>query len=146
MKASTLRTDKCIPRLEELERRLVLDNTSFVTNLYHDILNRPADVQSQFWETQLINGMSRQNVATAFWQSDEHRTLEITQFYQTYLQRRPDSSGETAFKNMLENGGTELQIEQIFLSSPEYRTLQGSAANFVESLYSQVLGRSPTSA
>ena len=144
MKTSTLRIGKTLPRLEELEYRLVLDNTSFVTNLYHDILQRPQDTKSEFWNLKLIDGTSRQAVATAFWESDEHRTLEVTQFYQTYLQRLPDPAGGTALKNMLENGSTELQVEQIFLNSPEYQTLHPTANIFVETLYSQVLGRSPT--
>ena len=144
MKSSTLRSGKTIPSVEVLENRLVLDNTSFVTNLYHDVLHRAPDVKSEFWVLKLIGGTSRREVATSFWESDEHRTLEVSQFYQTFLQRVPDGPGEAAFKSMLENGTTELQVEQFFLNSSEYRVLHSSAANFVESLYSEVLGRSPT--
>ena len=88
-----------------------------------------SDVKSEFWVLKLIAGTSRQEVATAFWESPEHRALEVTQFYQTYLQRSPDGPGETAFKNMLENGIQNFKSSS-FLTSSEYRILHSTDTNF----------------
>jgi hypothetical protein len=46
---------------------------------------------------------------------------------------------------MLENGSTELQVEQIFLNSSEYRILHNTNTAYVDALYNDVLGRTPTS-
>lgn len=145
MKASGLQFSKEPPRVEELEERLVLDNAAFVNNLYHDVLGRqPSPPESASWVLRMNTGTSRQQAAMSFWQSGEHRKLEVTQFYQLYLHRSPDGPGATAWQNALAAGSTELQVEAGILTSAEYRNLHNTDTAYVDALYTDVLGRSPS--
>src|SRR5258707_633097 len=127
MKPSAQRVSKEGPVLEALEARLVLDNAAFVNNLYHDVLGRqPSPPESAIWVLRMNTGMSRQQAAMSFWQSNEHRRLEVTQIYQVYLHRTPDGPGATAWQNALAAGTTELQVEASILTSAEYRTLHNT--------------------
>jgi glucose/arabinose dehydrogenase len=119
-------------------------NTTFVHNLYHDLLNRAPDPQGNSqWIAQLNTGTSRQVVSMAFWRSDEHRQLEVNAYYQNILGRTPDESGDAAILAMLRAGATELSVEQTFLSSVEFRNNHADNTNFVDALYSLVLNRAP---
>ena len=145
MKSSMSSECKSHPCLEALEQRLVLDNSSFVNNLYHDLLGRnPDSTGSASWVFQLNNGMSRQVAATDFWRSREHRQFEVNQFYQKYLGRSADPSGSSAWVNALQAGATELQVEQGFLNSTEYKGLHSGDKAYVDALYADVLGRAPS--
>ena len=122
-----------------------LDNTTFVHNLYHDLLNRVPDTQGNaLWVGQLNGGTSRQLVAMAFWRSDEHRQLEVNAFYQNILGRAPDGPGNSVIMAMLRAGATELSVEQLFLNSTEFRNNHVDNTNFVDTVYSLVLTRAPS--
>jgi glucose/arabinose dehydrogenase len=121
-----------------------LDNTTFVHNLYHDLLNRAPDPQgSSQWVSMLNGGTSRQLVSMFFWRSDEHRQLEVNADYQNILGRAPDGPGNSAFMAMLRAGATELSVEQTFLNSAEFRNNHLDNTNFVDAVYSLVLNRAP---
>src|SRR5437016_3127058 len=85
-RSHTLRS--AVLSIEPLEERLALDATSFVKALYRDVLNRTPDTQGlNFWVQRLQSGSTNLQVATFFWESAEHRGLEVDQYYQTYLNR-----------------------------------------------------------
>lgn len=134
------------PTLEALESRLVLDNTSFVHNVYHDLLNRLPDSAGSFWVAKLNNGYTRQLLATFFWQSVEHRQLEVTSYYQTYLGRAPDPVGNSNIMAMLRAGATELSIQITFLASNEFRLNHADNQLYTEALFSLQLHRQPSQA
>ena len=114
----------------------------FVSALYRDVLGRAPDSSGlSNWEDQLQAGTSRQQLAQAFWESPEHRTLEVATYYHTLLQRDPDAAGLTQWVQMLENGESESAVEYGFLSSHEYLNNNPSVSAFVGALYEDVLGR-----
>ena len=105
MKSSIDRNYRARPTLESLEPRLVLDNTTFVHNIYHDLLNRAPDPSGNaLWISQLNSGFSRQLLSIFFWRSVEHRQLEVNAFYQNILGRAPDGPGNSAVMAMLRAG------------------------------------------
>lgn len=119
-------------------------NTTFVHNLYHDLLNRVPDPQGNaLWIGQLNGGTSRQLVSTFFWRSDEHRQLEVNAGYQNILGRAPDGPGNSAIMAMLRAGAPELSIEQTFLNSTEFRNKHLDNKSFVDTVFSLVLNRAP---
>ena len=66
------------PAIESMEARLVLDASSFVTGLYHDVLRRdPSPQEVQTWDDALASGTTRKTIAAAFWESSEHRALQV---------------------------------------------------------------------
>src|SRR5258708_39475529 len=147
MKSVKQRNYRARPTLESLEPRLVLDNTTFVHNIYHDLLNRLPDPQgNSLWISKLDGGTSRQLVAIFFWRSVEHRQDEVNAFYQNILGRAPDGPGNSAVMAILRAGATELSVEQTFLNSTEFRTNHTDNTIFVDAVFSIVLNRAPTPA
>lgn len=145
MKSSIDRNYRARPTLESLESRLVLDNATFVHNVYHDLLNRAPDPQGNaLWISQLNGGYSRQLLSIFFWRSVEHRQDEVTAFYQNILGRAPDGPGNSAVMAMLRAGATELSVEQTFLNSTEFRNNHVNNTLFVDAVFSIVLNRAPT--
>jgi hypothetical protein len=65
---------------------LLATDSAFIDGLYQNLLNRPAEVEGLCrWILLLLAGISRQQVATALWQSAERRAIEVDQFYATFL-------------------------------------------------------------
>jgi uncharacterized repeat protein (TIGR01451 family) len=116
--------------------------TSFVNGLYHDVLGRVADQPGlDGWVMALEGGASRAAVAAAFWNSLEHREIEVEQLYETLLYRPADPAGLAGWTSALMSGASEQDVEIGFLSSPEYAAKHPGNALFIESLYAIVLGR-----
>jgi uncharacterized repeat protein (TIGR01451 family) len=114
----------------------------FVNGLYHDVLGRTADQAGlDGWVDSLLAGVSPEAVAAAFWESPEHRGLEVDQFYQAFLHRAADPAGRAFWVGALLAGFSEEQIEAAILGSLEYSAEHPSAALFVMGLYADVLGR-----
>src|SRR5262249_37771054 len=73
-----------------------------VRALYRDVLNRAADVAGvQWWVDRLQAGASRLDVATAIWDSPEHRGLEVDQLYTSFLHRAADPAGRAGWVQAL---------------------------------------------
>jgi ribosomal protein L13 len=132
--------------IEQLENRLVPDATSYVTSLYHNVLGRAPDAAGlASWVSLINSGVSYQAVATGFWQSPEHRALEVTSYYQVFLNRAPDAAGLAFWVNQMTSGAMgELTVEANFATSPEFVASHNTPAAFVSALYVDFLGRSPT--
>lgn len=106
------------------------------------MLNRPPDPSGlAFWVAQIQAGVSRAQVATAFWQSAEHRGIEVDSFYQTILGRGADPSGRQNWIQQLLAGTDESQVIQAFLVSPEFTAEHADNAAFVRALYQILLKR-----
>jgi Domain of unknown function (DUF4214) len=116
---------------------------SFVELLYHSVLNRAGSpVEVNNWVLFLNSpNASRTQVAQAFWESPEHRGIQVDGLYRGYLHRTESAAEQTAWVSFLENGGSELEIARMFLKSPEYQGEYADNSPFIESLYQTVLGR-----
>ncbi|HXT57090.1 MAG TPA: ELWxxDGT repeat protein [Pirellulales bacterium] len=127
---------------------LVSQDFQWVSNLYADVLGRPAgsvaDAEVMYWVSLIGVGTSRENVASAFVNSTEARTNLINGFYQQYLGRAVDPMGLNVFLNAMASGMTSTQIQATLLSSSEFYLRSGSDAGFVFNLYSDLLGRTPS--
>ncbi len=119
------------------------DPTSFyVTSLYENILGRFPDSQGLAdWTQALRSGMTGEQVATWMLASPEHLGLEVDQLYTTLLGRTAASWERNGWISVLSAGTTYDQARQVFLTSPEYQALHHSNADFIDSLYQNVLGR-----
>jgi RHS repeat-associated protein len=114
----------------------------FVTALYQNVLNRvPAVGEVSPWVQLLVAGHSRAEVTQWFWESAEHRGIQVDGFYRTYLGRSADAAGRAGWAGALVAGMSETAVEEGFISSPEYQGKHRSARSFTDALYAQVLGR-----
>ena len=149
--------------LEQLEDRLVLSsssvfpivlqaapfagnggvvNNAIVQSYYRNVLNRNAEPSGlASWVGQLNSGVSPQTVATGFYSSTEYLTDVVNSYYQTYLGRTGESAGVQHWISAIQGGDRLQTVATDFLSSPEYLADHPGNTAYVESLYTNVLGR-----
>lgn len=128
------------PRLGTFEQR-------FVELLYFAFLGRlPSPAETEFQLNALRRGLTREQLATNFFQSAEFIAggRLVAGAYVGLLGRDPEYTGWLFQRNALATGAvTQPQLLANILSSEEYRLRFGSPAPsaFVELLYRYVLGR-----
>lgn len=116
--------------------------TPFITFVYHEILGREPDHAGLFsWTGFLKAGGTRGQLVRGFWESAEHRGLQVDQFYATYLHRPADPFGRAFWVGQLRQGVSEADVARHFLLSAEYQAAHLTQAGFVGGLYADVLGR-----
>jgi hypothetical protein len=114
----------------------------YLLSLYRTVLGRASDMDGiTYWVHQLQNGITHQQVARGFWESAEHRGLEVDQDYATYLHRNADQDGRAHWMQAFASGQTENQVACGILTSSEYLLKHASVAAFINGLYTDVLGR-----
>ena len=119
----------------------------FVIALYRDVLMRAPDTSGLNYYTKVLtNGTPPSIIAAAFWQSEEHREIEVDGYYETFLKRAADPVGLQTYVRLMLNGATEETVMYDFLDSPEFQLLNPSPTEFVTALYQDVLGRAPDTA
>jgi hypothetical protein len=121
-------------------------NAAFVETLYQTILKRTADTsppgEAGGWVDALNKGfLTPAAVAQGISHSPEALGLLVDGLYLKILGRQSDPGGRAAFVGFLAKGGTVEQATTIMMTSPEYHAQAGSDSDFVQSLYSKLLGR-----
>jgi phospholipase C len=96
-------------------------NTGFLNALYQDALNRSVDpIGAAEWGKELAQGVTRAQVATAIFSSQEYLGDQIESYYLDYLRRPADSGGLVGFLNELLGGATNQQVIAVVVGSDEY--------------------------
>ena len=76
-----------------------------------------------------------------------HYAQFVSNAYQTYLGRAPDTAGLNGWVAAMQNGLTDEQLEAKFLASAEYIVTHGGAgAGWVKGMYQALLNRTPSDA
>jgi hypothetical protein len=135
-----------------------LSNEAFIDLVYANVLNRAADSEGRaYWLGRLYQGTDRGEVMIGFAESSEFisRTgtspatgttqAKISRLYQAFFLRPADSGGLSYWSGQASNGVSLEAIASAFAQSAEFQTRYGSLSNqqFIELVYSNVLGRSP---
>ncbi len=87
----------------------------------------------------VLNAQGQSVVVNDILRSQESLGRIVDGFYIRFLDRQSDADGRASWISFLQNGGTEEQLENAFLTSPEY--LSHISTDFVQSLYINILGR-----
>lgn len=115
-----------------------------VSSLYAAILNRLPDGDGKlYWEELVRNGVTFDNLAQTFWESAEHRGMQIDTYYEQYLGRPSDREGRAYWISSFLKGASEVAVQQGILTSPEYLSKHASDIAYVQGLYNDALNRSP---
>jgi hypothetical protein len=133
--------------VEQLEAREVPTVTSFVTNLYQEVLGRQPDTDGfNSWVSQLNAGTKTTGqVSISFMTSTEYRTNTIVDYYQVQLLRTPSAAEVQPFLNRLVAGESQDALRLTFFGSEEFFNLAGrNNAQFVKNLYNQIVDRPAT--
>src|SRR5262249_19178418 len=112
---------------------------AFVQALYDEVLGRTGTLAELDPWVSLLNNQGQAAVATAILHSNEALGRIVDRFYLRFLGRVSDAGGRAGWIGFLQHGGTEEQVESLFLSSPEY--ISHINVDYVQSLYLNILGR-----
>jgi Domain of unknown function (DUF4214) len=116
----------------------------FVTGLYNDLFDRAPDASGlQFWDAAIANGATRQQVAFVFWNSPEHQSTTVQQFYESFLGRPADPAGLTYWTNMLTSGASGAQVAIAFSTTPEFLAAHPTNNEFLLADYFAIEGTTP---
>ncbi len=104
-----------------------LDDPSFVTLLYQNILGRtPSQGEIDFHVARLTSGVTRGAVLVGFSESPEYQQASlidvyVTMMYVGMLRRAPEQAGFDFWKAYMQGGNSGLALILGFLNAPEYR-------------------------
>jgi hypothetical protein len=88
--------------------------------------------------------LTRSQAVQAILGGVEYQTDLIQSSYQSILGRAADASGQAAFLQFLQAGGSREQLTALLVSSPEFNARDGSTpSGWVTGLYQVELGRAP---
>jgi hypothetical protein len=98
------------------------DSTSFVANLYIDVLGRQGDPQGLAnWQTALTSGVSRQDIVADFVESFEADDQIVTSDYAAFLHRPREANTSNVWISMLQApNGSASDVAADILASPEF--------------------------
>jgi hypothetical protein len=121
-------------------------NQSFVKDLYHDVLGRPAapaQPEIDYWVGRLQNGAFRTWVASALVGSSEAHGHVVDGDYARMLGRTPDAGGRAYWVAQLDAGAYNEHLLGLLGGSDEYFATRGHGdyTTLVRTLYYDVLHR-----
>jgi len=86
-------------------------NDSWLNAFYQDALGRSVDAAGQAaWDQAFAAGVTRAQVATAIFASDEYRQHLVESMYEHFLDRSSDPGGLAAWTGQLKLGGTTFEL------------------------------------
>ncbi len=116
---------------------------AFLKGLYQSTLLRAADAGGlTFWRGRINAGLSRQEVAFGFVNSNENRGNQVTFFYRYFLGRGAEPNGLNFHVQRLLSGTDEGEVMTGFVLSDEFSG-QNTDQQFVNLMYYALLGRNP---
>ena len=116
---------------------------AFVDTIYADLLGRHAEPAGMSYWLGVLRTQGQVSVAQGIMSSPEYRTLEVQNYYQTFLGRTGSTSEVTGWVEAFEAGATEQQVILAFVTSSEFGALHPSSGSYVTALYRGILGRDP---
>ncbi len=115
--------------------------TSFVKGLYQSTLLRAPEASGlSFWVNAINTGMTRDQVASGFYNSFENRANQVAFFYRYFLDRDSEPSGLNYHVGRLQSGVDEGVVMSGFILSPEFAG-QNDNTSFVNLMYYALLSR-----
>jgi hypothetical protein len=112
---------------------------AYVQALYNEVLGRTGSLPELDGWVGVLNSQGQAAVANGILRSSEALGHIVDGFYLRFLGRQSDPGGRANWISFLQHGGTEEQLENLFLTSPEYQSHINT--DFVQSLYINILGR-----
>jgi autotransporter-associated beta strand protein len=118
-------------------------NEIFVSQLYRDLLGRPADAGGLAgWSSALDQGAARSTVALDIEASADYKAVVVRGLYASLLGRQAAEAEVRSWASVLEDGATVEQVKAAFLNSAEYfQRAGGTDAGIIAGLYHDVLSR-----
>lgn len=103
-----------------------LGDTAFVTAIYRNILGRdPEAAGRDYWVGRLADGLARHQLLAQFSESSEHKARTrvagtISRVYFVLLDRAATPSERAAWTDVLSDGGSDVRIVALLMTSDEF--------------------------
>jgi len=111
----------------------------FVGGLYEKLLQRVADPGGLTYHVdRLMAGEPPVNIIQSMWESAEHRTLQVIELYDEFLDRVPSTGEINSWIVQFDAGTTETDVANTILSSSEF-IAQGTRPQKIMSRHSTIL-------
>jgi len=121
-------------------------NAQFVNSVYVKLLGRAPDPSAIYWVNQLNSGLAPATFVQDIEASPEYLNDLVAGLYTKYLGRSPDAGAQT-WVSQLEAGVPIAQVTANILASQEfYNDTGGTPTSYIETLYQDLLGRTPSQA
>lgn len=141
----TLDTQDQLGKQDIVTEKQLTGNAAFVQTLYVHFLHRAGDINSLAdaggFVSQLDAGADPNMVINAIARSFEAYAWQANEMYWRYLHREGDAAGVTGFANWMMGGATLEAVAAAMLGSAEYKMQFTNDTDYVESLYTGLLGR-----
>jgi hypothetical protein len=125
-------------------------NYAYVDTLYLDFLHRAGNVynltDAGYWVILLEEGTPAAPVVGDIARSAEGLGVAVDGLYHRFLGRDSDPAGRAGFVGWLKSGATLENVMAVMLASPEYQSHFQTDADFVQSLYQNLLHRTASTA
>ena len=123
-------------------------STAEVTGLYNIVLGRAPDAAGlDGWVSLIKSGTyTFPQVASFFLHSTAYESIAVASYYVNFLGRTAAPSEVAGWVDYMQHGHTEEEVAQLFLSNPAYAALHPTNADFVLSLYNNLLASQGTPA
>jgi len=119
----------CTPKNEESSPALNKSPINLITSSYRTLLNRDPDESGLiYYQNLLEEGINIEEINNMIKSSKEYKLKEnnkkiVTSAYQKLLKREPDPEGFKHYLNLLRDGLTSNDINQMIMNSDEYKSL-----------------------
>lgn len=134
------------PMLQSLSPYQLEMARSYVRATYSDFFRRtPAQSELDHWAARVLSPSQRNRFVWSLAYSDEWVGSVVEGFYKVALGRSADPQGKQYWVDVIQRGAmAPAEVAARFYASDEYFARRGhSFTRWVDSLYSEVLGRSP---
>ncbi|OYV82322.1 MAG: hypothetical protein B7Z73_17180, partial [Planctomycetia bacterium 21-64-5] len=130
---------------------LLSQHAAVVDKLYHQVLDRPADLAGlQYWTTLIAQGQPYSVIASGIFLSDERLAPIVSRYYEQFLLRTPDAGGLSYWIGIWQQTGGPETVVAGMISSPEFMRQSAAAhptlspnAAWITTLYERLLNREP---
>lgn len=138
---------RCDCRNDALADQMNRDRThalAFARGLHEDFLGTAGSAASlDVVAAPLAYGIDRRALVQGLAYSDAWVGAMVDRFYRSTLGRTPDADGRWFWVNMIRSGTSPAQVAAQFYASAEYyRSVGGTARDWIQALYVELLGRS----
>ncbi|MCI0640450.1 MAG: choice-of-anchor E domain-containing protein [Gemmataceae bacterium] len=128
-----------------LANPVLRNNMVFASGVFSTLTGRATTTQetNNMGQALTSGGLSKQQLISNLFDSDAHRTQQVSGVYQDLLDRAPTQQELTDGITQLRGGDSEIDLTIAVLTSEEYQTLHPTAGRLIGGFYMDIVGELP---
>ncbi|MCI0378734.1 MAG: choice-of-anchor E domain-containing protein [Gemmataceae bacterium] len=128
-----------------LANPVLRNNMVFASGVFSTLTGQAATTQetNSMGQALTSGGLSKQQLISNLFDSDGHRTQQVSGVFQDLLERAPTQQELADGITQLRSGDSEIDLAIAVLTSEEYRALHPSASKLIGAFYMDIVGELP---